>query len=205
LRVSADPDIELDTNVFELGSLPQGDEMRERHYWAASEDAPAPAAFEGEGLAPVVGWGSQALIAAAFDCTPRWLQKLEKKGIPVDGRKGDPRYPFPHVLVWHTEYLFRQARDGAVAFLEPREAFAEHSKRCAADEKAIDERMARDPLYRLSMEAAMADVDDEPLVAEVAALIDQKIAALKGAAKSSTPQVRRARRSFPTKEVRAHD
>jgi len=103
-----------------------------------------------------VTWISQARLANMLDVTPRWLQKLDAKGLPARGFRETCEYPLPHSIVWWIAYK-RMGAKGPVQHLSMARAWAEHDREQAIAEAEIDYKMATDPEYRRYMERFEAE------------------------------------------------
>jgi hypothetical protein len=102
-------------------------------------------------------WVGQATLAEWLSISPRWLQKLEARGMPARGFRETCKYPIPHALVWWLEYQRQLNEGGRAARITMEQAWAEHRRRCALEVAEIDYKMATDPAYRAQMEALEAE------------------------------------------------
>jgi hypothetical protein len=165
-----------------------------RDWWDAADDEPAPPALEADGLAKVVGWHTQKFVAEAFGRTTRWIQELERRGFPVDGPKGEPRYPMPHIVVWYEYYLVLQANGEPPKYIDLHDAFRFRAEQSARELREIEERCARDLIFALSIAAADAGVDDRPLVREITSLVTDRIRELRESREERPPREKARRR-----------
>jgi hypothetical protein len=98
-------------------------------------------------------WASQEETAEWLGMTTRHLQRLEERGLPAEGHHASCRYAWPHVGIWHGEYVYLRARYGkSPAYLDIEDAMDAHDRRNAVEQVEIEIRMRRDPDFRAKME-----------------------------------------------------
>ena len=106
-------------------------------------------------------WQAAAYTAEALGITPRWLAKLENKGMPAEGFRDSCRYPWPHAVVWYAAYQRALARDKSVEHLDIEDAMKQYDISNAIADVEFEYRLCADPTLRETLLAYVSDSDED--------------------------------------------